>query len=113
MTIEELFQGAMRDALAAVLERQAAQVKPEQAGPLGMDVKEAAAYLGVAENAMRDLCHSKGFPAMKVGGKYLISRAGLEAWLEDHTKGEGRQHYEDGLHYVTPRVPRNRAGRAQ
>ena len=86
-TIEALFSDALRDALTAVLERAAEQVKPDP-GPLGLGISEAAELLGVSEAAMRELCHRKDFPAVKLAGKFLISRAGLTAWLEDQVRGD-------------------------
>ena len=80
--LEVLFKDALRDALTAVLAQAAEQVKPPDPGPLGMGIKEAAAFLGVTETCMRDLCRREDFPAVMVSGKYLISRAGLSAWLE-------------------------------
>ena len=84
--IETLFADALRDALTVVLSKTAEQVKPDP-GPLGMGITEAAGFLGVSETAMRDLCRRADFPAVKVSGKYLISRSGLAEWLERNTKG--------------------------
>lgn len=79
--IEALFTDALRDALTTVLQKTAEQVKPEPSGPLGLGIKEAAELLGVTESAMRDLCKRDDFPAVKVSGKYIVSRAGLADWL--------------------------------
>lgn len=79
--IEIVFADALRDALTAVLERAAEQVKPPDPGPLGLGITEAAELLGVTETAMRELVRRKDFPSVKVAGKYLISRAGLADWL--------------------------------
>ena len=80
--LENLFADALRDALTVVLERAAEQVSPPDPGPLGLGIKEAAAFLGVTETCMRELVRREDFPAVMVSGKYLISRAGLSAWLE-------------------------------
>ena len=85
--VEALFEDALRDALTVVLQQTAERVQPEPAGPLGLGISEAAELLGVSETAMRELCHRPDFPAVKVAGKYLISRAGLAAWLEKETGG--------------------------
>ena len=87
--IETLFADALRDALAAVLEKTAERVQPPDPGPLGMGITEAAGFLGVSETAMRELVHRQDFPAVKVAGKHLISRSGLAEWLERNTKGGG------------------------
>lgn len=81
--LEALFTDALRDALTVVLAQAAEQVKPPDPGPpLGLGIKEAAAFLGVTETCMRELVRREDFPAVMVSGKYLISRAGLSAWLE-------------------------------
>lgn len=85
--IEALFSDALREALTTVLQRTAEQARPEDPGPLGLGISEAAELLGVTETAMRELCHRKDFPATKVSGKYLISRAGLAEWLARETGG--------------------------
>ena len=87
--IESLLSEALRDALTVVLAKTAEQVKPDP-GPLGLGITEAAELLGVTETAMRDLCRREDFPAVKVAGRYLISRAGLSRWLEDQV-GAGRR----------------------
>ena len=86
-TIEALFFDALRKALETVLERAAAQVQPPEPGPLGLSIPDAATYLGVTETAMRELCKQDGFPATKVSGKYIVSRAGLSDWLARECDG--------------------------
>lgn len=89
--IEALFSDALREALEAVLKKAAEQVRPEP-GPIGLGIPEAAELLGVTETCMRELCHRHDFPAVKVSGKYLISRDGLYEWLERKTRKE--DHHE-------------------
>lgn len=85
MTVESLFESALKDALTTVLEAAAKRVQPEDPGPLGLTIPQAAKLLGVTEACMRELCHRQGFPAVLVSGRYLISRAGLTRWLEAQT----------------------------
>ena len=87
--IEALFSDALREALTAVLERAAERVEPPDPGPLGLSIPEAAQLLGVSRDCMSQLVRRADFPAIKLGGKYLISRAGLVEWLAAQTKGGG------------------------
>ena len=86
--IEALFSDALREALASVLEKMAQNVQPEDPGPLGLSITQAAELLGVSRACMSQLVRRADFPAVKIGGKYLISRAGLAEWLEEQT-GKG------------------------
>lgn len=55
---------------------------------MALTVKEAAALLGVSERIIYDIVHIPGFPAFQPGGgKWLINRRGLQAWL-DQQAGE-------------------------
>lgn len=57
-----------------------------EAGKLALTVKEAAALLGVSPKVVYDLVHTADFPAFQpTGGKWVVNRAGLQAWLDRHT----------------------------
>ena len=84
---EILFSDALRDALTAVLQQAAERAEPEDKGPLGLSIPEAAQLLGVSRDCMSQLVRRADFPAVKIGGKYLISRAGLAEWLEKECGG--------------------------
>lgn len=47
-----------------------------------LSVKEVAALLDVSNGAVYDLCHSEGFPVLKIGKGYRIPTARFIAWLE-------------------------------
>ena len=79
---EILFSDALRDALTAVLQQAAQSVQPEDPGPLGLSIPEAAQLLGVSEDCMRNLVRRADFPAVRVGGRWLVSREGLREWLK-------------------------------
>ena len=80
--IEALFSDALKEALASVLEKMAQNVQPEDPGPLGLPIPEAAQLLGVSEDCMRNLVRRADFPAVRVGGRWLVSREGLREWLK-------------------------------
>ena len=53
---------------------------------LTMTIPEAAKALGISTNKMYDLARSAGFPTITVGTRRLISRKGLERWVELQTE---------------------------
>lgn len=54
--------------------------------PAIMDVRQTAKFLGVGYRTILQLAHSKTFPALKLGKKFLVSRDGLRTWLEQQTQ---------------------------
>lgn len=53
---------------------------------LTMSVQEAAEALGVSVNKMYDLARSAGFPTIRLGCRLVISKKGLERWLDEQTE---------------------------
>jgi len=49
---------------------------------LTMGAEEAAANLGVCTKVIYDLARTDDFPAIHIGRKVRISRAGLAQWVE-------------------------------
>ncbi|MGQ9824184.1 MAG: helix-turn-helix domain-containing protein [Desulfotomaculales bacterium] len=49
--------------------------------PQFFSVKELACFLGVGEAAAYALVKRKGFPCLKVGRKYRVSKDGLRVWI--------------------------------
>lgn len=41
-----------------------------------------AKILGIGERTAYDMCRIQGFPALRAGRKYIVSKAGLIRWLE-------------------------------
>ena len=48
-----------------------------------LTVPEAATFLRRGMNCVYDLCHSEGFPAIKIGRTWRIVKTGLKAWVEE------------------------------
>ena len=53
---------------------------------LALSVAEAAQLIGVSKPTVYLLCKREDFPSFYVGGRLLISRRGLEAWIEQQAK---------------------------
>lgn len=46
-----------------------------------MDVCEVSQYLGVSTRTVYNLMHSKNFPSMKIGRKWVTTREKLDKWI--------------------------------
>lgn len=53
---------------------------------IALNVSEAAALLGISRPTMYQLCRRDDFPALRVGNRTLISKAGLERWVEQQAE---------------------------
>lgn len=49
---------------------------------LALSVTEAAALLGVSRPTVYELINREDFPSFRIGTRRVISRAGLERWVE-------------------------------
>lgn len=49
---------------------------------LALSVTEAAALLGVSRPTVYELLNRDDFPSFRIGSRRVISRAGLERWVE-------------------------------
>ena len=47
------------------------------------NIGELAEVLGIGLPAARNMIHIEGFPALKVGGRYLIPKQALQRWLDN------------------------------
>jgi len=47
------------------------------------NIGELAEVLGIGLPAARNMIHIQGFPALKVGGRYLIPKQALQRWLDN------------------------------
>ena len=55
---------------------------------LALSAAEAAQLIGVSKPTVYLLCKREDFPSFYVGGRLLISRRGLEAWIDQQAKAE-------------------------
>ena len=54
---------------------------------LALNVTEAAAVLGVSRPTMYVLLRREDFPSFHLGKRVLISRSGLERWVQEQAEG--------------------------
>lgn len=53
---------------------------------MALSVAEAAQLISVSRPTVYLLCKREDFPSFYVGGRLLISRRGLEEWIEQQAK---------------------------
>ena len=53
---------------------------------LTLSASEAAQIIGISRSRMYQLMKVKGFPTVQVGRRLLVSRKGLERWVEEQSK---------------------------
>lgn len=53
-----------------------------------LDLKELAIFLGCGYRTALKLVHTRGFPCLRLGKKWRVSKAGLVRWLEQQTMQE-------------------------
>lgn len=51
--------------------------------PLALTVNDVASVLGIGRRQAYELCHSKGFPCIKVGRRMVIPKIAFLKWMED------------------------------
>ena len=54
-----------------------------------LNVSETAAALGLSRPTVYKLCKREDFPALRVGNRTLISKAGLVRWVEQQAEVVG------------------------
>lgn len=53
---------------------------------LTLSASEAAQVIGISRPRMYQLMKVNGFPTVQVGRRLLVSRKGLERWVEEQSK---------------------------
>lgn len=53
---------------------------------VALSVTEAAALLGVSRPTVYQLMNRADFPSFRIGARRLISRAGLERWVQEQAE---------------------------
>ena len=56
--------------------------------PLAVSAAEAARLLGVSRPTLYQLLNRADFPSFRVGGRVLVSVAGLQDWIDRQTRRE-------------------------
>ncbi len=57
--------------------------------PLTLTVPQFCKQMNISRSVAYDMINSKGFPAFRVGAKYLINSRGLQEWINQQSNWEG------------------------
>ena len=52
--------------------------------PLYLNAEILAKILGVSRATAYELMHEKGFPAMRIGSRFIVPREKFISWVESH-----------------------------
>lgn len=52
---------------------------------IGLNIKEAAKYLGISKELMRKLVEEEEFPCIKFKRRILINKNKLEEWVDNNS----------------------------
>lgn len=58
--------------------------------PLAVSTTEAARLLGISRPSVYQLINRGDFPSFHIGGRTLVSVAGLDEWVRRQTEMEGK-----------------------
>ncbi len=59
--------------------------------PLFLNAELVARVLGVSSSSGYELMHEPGFPILKIGSRMVVPKEKFIRWVEEHTKGGGRE----------------------
>lgn len=57
--------------------------------PITLNVQDVATVLGISRVNAYNLCHSEGFPTIRIGKRILIPKQHFLGWLEDRQQSAG------------------------
>ncbi|MDR2666844.1 MAG: helix-turn-helix domain-containing protein [Holosporales bacterium] len=61
-----------------------------------LTIAETCTALGVSRKTAYDLANSEGFPVVRIGKRKLVSKIGLEQWVEKRCKEEQKRIIKEG-----------------
>ena len=50
--------------------------------PLFLNARMVSRILGVSQSSAYELMHQEGFPSMRIGNRWVVSREEFRAWVE-------------------------------
>lgn len=86
------FVDLLRDEIKSCVKEVLSSFTPAQNAeqlPLTLTVPQFCEQMNVSRSVAYEIINSKGFPAFRVGSKYLINARGLQQWLNQQSNWEG------------------------
>ena len=56
--------------------------------PLFLNAKMVAEVLGIAAASGYELLHQEGFPALRIGNRFIVPKEKFIRWVDEQTGGE-------------------------
>lgn len=75
--LREEIKGCMKEALSSFVPAQTAT----ETLPMTLTVPQFCKQMNISRTVAYEMINSQGFPAFRVGSKYLINSRGLQQWL--------------------------------
>ena len=83
------FVDLLRDEIKSCVKEALSSFVPSQTVvedlPLTLTVPQFCKYMNVSRTVAYDMINSKGFPAFRVGTKYLVNSKGLQQWINQQS----------------------------
>ncbi len=84
--LDRIVSEAVNNVLALNLENGIRHTQNEL--PLTVTIEEAARLLNISLPTAYELARKQNFPSFRIGKKILISRSGLQAWIDELCQGD-------------------------
>lgn len=55
--------------------------------PLFLNAETVAKLLGISISSSYELMHEKGFPALRIGSRFIVPKEKFKEWIEEKTGG--------------------------
>ncbi len=79
--LREEIKGCVKEAISSFIPAQPAT----ESLPLTLTVAQFCKHMNISRTVAYDMINSAGFPAFRVGTKYLINTRGLQGWINQQS----------------------------
>ncbi len=80
-TFMDLFREEIKDCVTEAVSKVVPMSVAAEALPLTLTVPQFCKQMNVSKSVAYEMIDSEGFPAFRVGTKYLINTKGLQQWI--------------------------------
>lgn len=87
-TLFDLFRDEIKGCVREVLSSFAQKQTVTESLPMTLTVPQFCKQMNISRTVAYELINSQGFPAFRVGSKYLINSRGLQQWLNKQSNWE-------------------------
>lgn len=95
LNIAENLSGKKRKPVITTRKASGDLEKTNSAPRMTMTVEEMGTELGVSRSTAYSLVQQPGFPSFAIGRRVLVSREGLQKWIERQCDGSGQAFFSD------------------